>query len=338
MTQAATNTNLTVELAARRIFALIQDDLAQMEEEFLRQLRSNVQIISHIGEYLRDGGGKRIRPALLLLTAKLFGRPATPAIIRMATVIESLHTATLVHDDIIDDAQVRRGRPSVNRVWGNQITVLMGDWLYMAAFETALQQRSFEVLDILTSMTRQMTEGELMQLDLIGNLDISVETYLEITRRKTACLFSACTEIGGLLGGASLEQRCKLREFGLHLGMAFQLIDDVLDFVSTEDVLGKPTGNDLREGKITLPLIYLLQRGHPADVQMIQTVMRERSYQHVSRSAFVARLHETGVLEQARRVAREYASQARVSLDAIPASLYRSALLDMTEFVTERSK
>lgn len=338
MTQAATNANPTIEQTARRVFSLIQDDLAQMEQEFVGQLRSNVQIISHIGEYLHDGGGKRLRPALLLLTAKLFGQPTTPAAIRLATVIEALHTATLVHDDIIDDAQVRRGRPSVNQVWGNQITVLMGDWLYMSAFETALKQRSFEVLDILTSLTRQMTEGELVQLSQIGNIGISVEAYLEIIRRKTAYLFSACTEIGGLLGGASPVQQRALRDFGLNLGLAFQLIDDVLDFTSTEDILGKPAGNDLREGKITLPLIYLLQQGHPEDAQMIQTVIQEHDYRRVNRAAFVARLHELGVLEQARGVAREYASQARTNLELAPASPYKSALLDITEFVTERSK
>jgi octaprenyl-diphosphate synthase len=338
MTQTATNSEPTLEQTARRFFSLIQAEMKDVEREFLAQLRSNVQIISHIGEYLHDGGGKRIRPAVLLMTAKLFDQPVTPRVIRLATVIECLHTATLVHDDIIDGAQTRRGRASINQVWGNQITVLMGDWLYMSAFETALKERSFEILDILTSLTRQMTEGELVQLTQIGNISISVDECLDIIRRKTAYLFSACTEIGGILGGASSGQQQALREFGLNLGVAFQLIDDVLDFTSTENVLGKPAGNDLREGKVTLPLIYLLQQGHPEYVRMIETVIQEKVYRQVNREEFVRLLEEQGVLARAQAVAQDYAAQARANLDGIPASPYKSALLDITHFVTERSK
>ncbi|MBI3951173.1 MAG: polyprenyl synthetase family protein [Acidobacteria bacterium] len=338
MTQAATNPEGTLEAAARRVFALIQEELAEVEREFLRQLNSNVQIISRIGEYLHDGGGKRIRPALLLLAARLFDRPVTPSVIRLATVVECLHTATLVHDDIIDGAEVRRGRPSVNQVWGNEVTVLMGDWLYMSAFETAMQERSFEVLDILTSLTRQMTEGELVQLSQIGNVSISVGEYLDIIRWKTAYLFSACAEIGGILGGATPVQQRALREFGLNLGMAFQLIDDVLDFTSSDTVLGKPAGNDLREGKITLPLIYLVQQGKAEDLRMIDTVIREKSYQQVDRVKFVRLLEEQGVLARARSMAQEYAAEARAQLDDLPSSPYKAALLDISQFVIERSK
>jgi octaprenyl-diphosphate synthase len=332
------NSEWRFDQRARRIFSLIQEELVDVEREFLRQLKTNIQIVANIGEYLHDGGGKRIRPALLLLASKIFQRPTTPRIIRMATVIECLHTATLVHDDMIDDAEVRRGRPSVNRLWGNEITVLMGDWLYMSAFETALRERSFEVLDILTSLTRKMTEGELVQLTQIGNIRISVDEYLDIIRRKTAYLFSACTEIGSILGSASPVQQQNLREFGLSLGMAFQLIDDVLDFTSSEKILGKPAGNDLREGKITLPLIHLVQQGKSEHVHMIETVIREKDYQNVNRAEFVRILEEQGALDRARAMARDYAANARAQLECVPGTPYKEALLEITEFVIERSK
>jgi octaprenyl-diphosphate synthase len=338
MTQAATNSQQTLEQIARRVFGPIQEELVEVEHEFMRQLRSNIHIISQIGEYLHNGGGKRIRPALLLLANRLFDRPVTQSVIRLATVVECLHTATLVHDDIIDDAELRRGRPSVNRVWGNEITVLMGDWLYMSAFETALQERSFEVLDILTSLTRKMTEGELIQLAQIGNTAITIDEYLDVIRRKTAYLFSACTEIGAIMGGATASQQHALRDFGLNLGMAFQLIDDVLDFTSTDHVLGKPVGNDLREGKLTLPVIYFLQQATPEYLSMVESVIREQDYRHVERSTFVHLLEELGVLDQARSVAREYASQARLLVEDFPPSPSKTALVDITLFVTERSK
>jgi octaprenyl-diphosphate synthase len=338
MTQLALNSRKDTTLSIEEILSLIRDELLDVEEEFTRQISSNVQVVDHIGKYLQTGGGKRIRPILLLLTAKLFNRPITPAIIHIATVVEFIHTATLVHDDIIDGAEIRRGRPSVNQLWGNQITVLMGDWLYMYAFEMTLRERSFEVLEILTTITRKMTEGELIQLSHIGNIQLTVDEYFDIIQRKTAYLFSACTEIGGLLGGASREQQAALREFGMNLGTAFQLTDDVLDFISTESVLGKPAGNDLREGKLTLPLIYLVENGRPEYIEMIRTVIHDQAYRHVDRAGFVRVLEEEGVLEQARMKAREYAARAQTNLETLPESIYRQALADVTWFSVERSK
>jgi octaprenyl-diphosphate synthase len=330
--------NSETVLSLEQILDLIRVELAEVEDEFTRQLNSNVHIVDHIGQYVRAGGGKRLRPALLLLTAKLFNRPVSPAVIRVATVVEFIHTATLVHDDIIDGAETRRGRPSVNHLWGNQITVLMGDWLYMYAFEMTLRERSFEVLDILTTITRKMTEGELIQLDHIGNIHLTVDEYFDIIQRKTAYLFSACTELGGLLAGATPEQQRALREFGMNLGTAFQLTDDVLDFTSTDSMLGKPAGNDLREGKVTLPLIYLVERGRSEYLHLIRTIIQERGYQQVDRTAFVRVLQIEGVLERARDKARDYAARAQASLDVLPDSIYRQALAAVTQFSIERSK
>src|SRR3954464_9090296 len=248
-------------ISARRIFSIVANELMQVELEFERQARSNVQVIDYLGEYLRASGGKRVRPALTILANYAVGGDGSRYnSIRMATVMEFLHTATLVHDDIIDKADTRRKRPTVNALYGNETAVLMGDWLYMSAFETSLAERSLPILDILTSVTRKMTEGELLQLTTLGQCDVSEQQYLDIIERKTAYLFSACCEIGALLGGANPEQQAMMRDYGMNLGIAFQLIDDVLDFTSSEDVLGKPAGADLIEGKISLPLILLLQR------------------------------------------------------------------------------
>src|SRR6266480_1804849 len=249
-----------VELTAKRIFDSISAELQFVEEEFERQAQSNIQVIAYLGDHLRRSGGKRVRPALTILSNYAVGGDGSNcSSIRMATVMEFLHTATLVHDDIIDKAETRRNRPSINSEFGNQTAVLMGDWLYMSAFETSLAERSLPILDILTAVTRQMTEGELLQLTLLGRTDITEEQYLDVLRRKTAFLFSACCEVGSLLGGATDRQRVALRDYGLHLGTAFQLIDDLLDFTGSDDRLGKPSGVDLLEGKLTLPLIYLLE-------------------------------------------------------------------------------
>src|SRR5918998_6323997 len=207
------------QMTARHIFSLVAAELGLVEEEFERQARSNIQVIAYIGDYLRASGGKRVRPALTLLSAAAVGgEAARPNVVRMATVMEFLHTATLVHDDIIDNAETRRNRPSINSRFGNQTAVLMGDWLYMSAFETSLQERSLPILDILTTVTRKMTEGELLQLTMLGKTDISEEQYFDVLQRKTAYLFSACCEIGAILGGAEQEEREALRDYGLQLG------------------------------------------------------------------------------------------------------------------------
>src|SRR5712691_12519543 len=196
------------KLSAKRIFSLIEADLAQVEAEFERQARSNVQVIAYLADYLRASGGKRVRPALTILSNyAVGGNGSRHNSIRMATVMEFLHTATLVHDDIIDKAETRRNRPSINSRFGNQTAVLMGDWLYMSAFETSLAERSLAILDVLTAVTRKMTEGELVQLTLLDRTDISEEQYLDVLQRKTAYLFSACCEVGAILGGANHQQR-----------------------------------------------------------------------------------------------------------------------------------
>src|ERR1041385_8358830 len=273
------------KIEAKRIFDSISSDLRSVEGEFERQARSNIQVIAYIGDHLRRSGGKRVRPALTILSNYAVGGNGwNQSLIRMAAVMEFLHTATLVHDDVIDKADTRRNRPSINSEFGNQTAVLMGDWLYMSAFETSLTERSLPILDILTAVTRKMTEGELLQLTLLGRTDISEAQYFDVIARKTAYLFSASCEIGAILGGASADQQIAMRDYGMNLGVSFQLIDDLLDFTSSEDVLGKPAGADLVEGKVSLPLILLLQR-RPEMRLPIQAVISESGYQSVSRQS-----------------------------------------------------
>jgi octaprenyl-diphosphate synthase len=318
------------------ILSLVHHDLALVEEEFDRNLSDASALVSDVARYLHDGGGKRVRPALVLLASRLVSGEASPPAVRLAAVMEMLHTATLVHDDIIDEARVRRGRASANVQWGNDRTVLVGDWLYMTAFDMSLRERSFEILDILTNMTRLMVEGEILQLSLIGNSNITEDEHLDIVRRKTAYMFSACAEVGGIVAGATREERRSLARYGLSVGIAFQLIDDVLDFVSTEVKLGKPVANDIREGKLTLPLIYLMEQSNDDHRQMIETVMRERAFETVRREEVLQLIHEKGTLKRARAEAERYAGEAIESLSIFPPSPYRQALLSVPRFIVER--
>ena len=326
------------QISARRIFSLIASELAEVESEFERQAQSNVQVIAYISDYLRASGGKRVRPALTILANyAVGGEGARHNSIRMAAVMEFLHTATLVHDDIIDNAETRRNRPSVNARFGNQTAVLMGDWLYMSAFETSLAERSLPILDILTAATRKMTEGELLQLTLLGRTDIKEEEYLDILQRKTAYLFSACCEIGAIMGGADAAGQKALREYGMNLGTAFQLVDDLLDFTASEEVLGKAAGVDLLEGKLTLPLIYLLE-SDPSARAVLQSVMHEGSYRKVTRESLLERVETAGALERARELATHYAESARNALSQLPSSKYSDALYSIPSYIIERDR
>ncbi|HEY6119507.1 MAG TPA: polyprenyl synthetase family protein [Pyrinomonadaceae bacterium] len=325
-----------VRLSAQRIFSLISSELKEVEAEFERQARSNIQVIAYIGDYLRSSGGKRVRPALTILSNYAVGGDGGRYnSIRMATVMEFLHTATLVHDDIIDEADTRRNRQTVNALYGNQTAVLMGDWLYMSAFETSLAERSLEILDILTAVTRKMTEGELLQLTQLGKIDVTQEDYLNIVQCKTAFLFSACCEVGAILGGATKTQQAALRDYGMNLGMAFQLTDDLLDFTASESVIGKAAGVDLIGGKVTLPLIYLLDREGNAK-QLVETVLRNRSYDNVSRVSIVSALEQNGCLEHARAEADKFAEAARATLDILPESEHCDALREIPAYVLQR--
>ncbi|RXH56977.1 polyprenyl synthetase family protein [Granulicella sibirica] len=321
---------------AAEVIDLLRDDLAAIELEFAQQSDSPVAVITDIAQYLMAGGGKRIRPLLLLLSAKALGC-TTHSRIRLGAVVEMLHTATLVHDDIIDEADTRRGRPSSNTTWGNSKCVLAGDWLYMQSFHHALEERSFKVLDLLISLTQQMVEGELLQMEKLGHL-INEEEYFDLIYRKTACLFRVSMQLGAAITHADDEMESNLGEYGRNLGLAFQIVDDVLDLTAAEDVLGKPVASDLREGKATLAVIHALERGTGADREAIRTVLADRSFTRVSHAQILEILHRHGSLAYAMDTACAYAEAARLSLSALPDSDAKRALLWVPGFVTTRDR
>ncbi len=320
----------------KEIFELLREDLAAIEREFGRDTVAGVEAITEIGEYLRAGGGKRIRPALLLLSSRLFpyrGRGA----VRLGAVVEIIHTATLVHDDIIDEAETRRGRPAANTQWGNSKCVLAGDWLYMQAFKIAVQERNFRILDTLIELTQQMVEGELLQIERLGKL-VSLDEHFDLIYRKTACLFSVCMRLGAILGGATAEQEASLAQYGHDLGMAFQIVDDVLDLTASESVLGKPVASDLREGKVTMAVIHALERCTVRERRKIETVVRERAFDGVTHPEILEILERYGSLEAANTRALQFAELARNAICSFPDSEFKRALLWAPEFVVAREK
>jgi octaprenyl-diphosphate synthase len=320
----------------KEVFDLLKDDLIALEDEFGRDTVSGVEAITEIGEYLRAGGGKRIRPALLMLSAKLLNYEGRGAV-RLGAVVEIIHTATLVHDDIIDEAKTRRGRPAANTQWGNSKCVLAGDWLYMQGFKIAVQERNFRILDTLIDLTQQMVEGELLQMEKLGKL-IALDEYFDLIFRKTACLFSVCMRLGAILAEATPEHEAALGKYGHDLGMAFQIVDDVLDLTASEDVLGKPVASDLREGKVTMAVIHALERCTPEERGKIETVLHHGAFNGVSHAEILEILQRYGSLEAAMDRAAIYAESARAGICTFPESEIKRALLWAPDFVVAREK
>jgi octaprenyl-diphosphate synthase len=319
------------------IFEPIRQDLDQVEREFARHVESHVALIPEIGRYLQDAGGKRVRPAVLLMAARLSGYVGDLAVM-YATVVEAIHTATLVHDDIVDDSTLRRGRPAVHSKWGNDVTVLLGDYLYIKSINVALSQDSLDVVRILCGVTLRMIEGELFQLSRNGNIDLTEAEHFEIIERKTADLFGGCAEIGGLLGNAGADGRRALREYGFNLGVAFQLVDDLLDLTGREEVLGKPIASDLREGKLTLPIIHLLQNGGPRMRDIVADVVRERQLSAERWQELSNGLAGQKSLDYAYQRATEFGARAKASLASLPASPEHEGLMALPDYVLSRDR
>ena len=338
---------------AKGIFDLVREDLALVEQEIAAQNGAAIEPVCEISSYLREGGGKRLRPALLLLAAGASGYRGESAI-RLGAVVEMIHSATLIHDDVIDGANTRRGRPSANARWGNHMSVLAGDWLYMQSFEMALRERNFAILDILIDLTQNMVEGELLQLTRLGRIDLNEVEATELAYRKTACLFSGCSRLGAVLGKQPKAVEEALAEYGRNAGLAFQLVDDLLDFTASPEKLGKPVLSDLKEGKVTLPLIFALEAAAlPAAVEgngdgvghehsngdgrrLVAKVLEERDFQSVRPEQITKLVKETGALTRASNLAREYVSRAKACLEELPETEYRRALLAVPDFILDR--
>ena len=324
-------------LALAQIFEPIRADLEKVDREFGRHVQSHVDLIPKIGQYIQTSGGKRIRPAVLLMAARLSGYTGDRAIL-YAAVVEFIHTATLVHDDIIDDSDLRRGRLAVHSRWGNDITVLLGDYLYIKSMALALTHDSLDLVRLLCDVTLHMIEGELYQLTKNGDADITEDEHFDIIRRKTAYLFGGCAQIGGLLGHVPAEQEQALREYGFNLGMTFQLVDDLLDFTGDAAALGKPVGSDLREGKMTLPLIHLLQQDEDTGGGIIREIIATRTVNPDDWSQLLRILREHRSIDYAYRRAVDFAERAKTPLYAFPPSSERDALLALPDYVLSRDR
>jgi len=324
-----------LNLATQPIFELIEAELAEVETRLKSEAISNLRLVEEMNSYLHESGGKRLRPSLLLLITKLLGVNGTEPL-RLGAVVELIHVATLVHDDIIDNADVRRGRASIKAKWGNEVTVLFGDWLYMTAFWVALKQQDFRVLDILIDITRKMVEGELLQLQQNYRLDISVDDNLRICWHKTAHLFSGCGRLGAILGRVERETEDLLADYGESIGMAFQLVDDLLDYTASQKTLGKPVLKDLEEGTMTLPIIHLYQKAGQDDRRFLEHVISSKDFTEDNKTRIIDLVRSYSALEDSKRLANEYASRAQDLLSGFPPSVYRNALFELPELIINR--
>ena len=336
-----TRPDSTVEkssLDLSQIFDPIRADLEKVDREFGRHVKSQIDLIPKIGQYIQTSGGKRVRPAVLLMTARLSGYKGDRAVL-YAAVVEFIHTATLVHDDIIDESELRRGRLAVHSRWGNDITVLLGDYLYIKSMALALTHDAIDIVRLLCDVTLKMIEGELYQLTKNGDADITEDEHFDIIRRKTAYLFGGSAEIGGLLGKVTPERQTALREYGFNLGIAFQIVDDLLDFTGDSDAVGKPIASDLREGKVTLPLIHML--AHAKDSrpgEIVRDVISSRSVTPEVWQELLAYLKQHSSIDYAVRRAEEFGECAKTLLYAFPASAERDALLALPDYVLSRDR
>jgi octaprenyl-diphosphate synthase len=324
-------------ISLAQLFEPVREDLKRVDEEFVRHVQSQVDLIPKIGKYIHGSGGKRIRPAVLLMASRLCGYTGDRAVL-YAAVVEFIHTATLVHDDIIDDSELRRGRLAVHSQWGNDVSVLLGDYLYIKSMAMALMYDELAIIRLLCDVTLRMIEGELYQLTKNGDPDISEEEHFEIIRRKTAYLFGGCAQIGGMLAGIPSAQAEALGAYGFNLGIAFQLVDDLLDLTGKAESLGKPVGSDLREGKITLPIIHLLPQLSPADQDVVRHVVRDRAMTDDVWERISGWLADHRCADSAYDRAVEFALEAKRHLRAFPQGPERDALMALPDVVLVRDR
>ncbi len=325
-------------LELTEIYALIAPKLARVEEQLLNNLDSDVPLVPEIATYIQQSGGKRIRPSVFLLFSGLCGYQGDRDILYSAA-FESIHTATLLHDDIIDSAELRRGRNSVNTIWGNNLSVLFGDYLYLKALNLSLEDDSLRIIKILSSLTTAMVEGELLQSTLNGRMNISEEEYLDIVTRKTANLFAACGDVASIIGECSEEQVTALHNFGPNLGMAFQTTDALLALESAAEIIGKPVNHDVLDGKLTLPLIRLLKACTPEVKEKVGRVVQEKRFDALSREELRTLLKDHGVFESTRETVSQYCQQATTQLEAFTNdNPFRQALVTLPQIIANRRK
>jgi octaprenyl-diphosphate synthase len=319
------------------VLALIGEDLKNVELQFKKDLESNVPLIRKVGEYVLSSGGKRIRPALLLLAARLCGYRGDRSV-PLASVIEFIHTATLLHDDVVDNANLRRGIASANTLWGNEASVLVGDFLFSKSFSLMVADGDLDILRVLSAATTQIAEGEVLQLVCTSDLEITEERYIEVVKCKTAVLLAAACQAGAILGKVSPAQEAALAEFGMELGIAFQLMDDTLDYIASEEQFGKSIGHDLEEGKITLPLIEALRKCTPTERDDVAAIIVKEELSDEDFDTVFAMVHAYGGIDYTVSRAARYIDQAKKRLTDFADSTERQALFRLADYVVSRER
>jgi len=313
--------------------ALAADDMKDVDALIRHRLSSDVVLINRIADHIIAGGGKRLRPMLHVLAARAAGYEGAEHA-KLAAIVEFIHTSTLLHDDVVDESDMRRGRKTANALWGNAASVLVGDFLYSRSFQLMVELDDMRIMRILADTTNTIAEGEVLQLLNIGNADVDESAYLAVIERKTAVLFAAATELGGVLGGLPVEQVAALRRYGMELGYAFQIADDLLDYVSDAETLGKNIGDDLAEGKPTLPLIYAMQSADDEQLKSLRHAIEHGGLDSLDR--IVAAIRDSGALDRTHAKAVAHAMAAREALSALPASPHRDALAALADYSVER--
>ncbi|MDK8465959.1 octaprenyl diphosphate synthase [Marinobacter sp. SS13-12] len=320
-------------MTAQRIYDTVADDFSRVNDLIIKRLSSDVPLVEKIAQYIIESGGKRLRPLLVLLSSRALGYGKDDHL-KLAAVIEFLHTATLLHDDVVDTSDMRRGRSTANARWGNAPSVLVGDFLYARAFEMMVELQNLRIMDVLSHATAVIAEGEVLQLMNVKNPDVSEDKYMEVIHNKTAMLFEAASHTGALLAGANEDQELALSAYGKHLGLAFQLVDDVLDYRGDADTMGKNVGDDLAEGKTTLPLIYAMAEGTDDEKQLIRQAIRKGGLDDLPRILEI--VNHSGALEYTMAKAREQAALAAECLNTLPESGHKEALVLLTEISVAR--
>ncbi|PMR70912.1 octaprenyl diphosphate synthase [Halomonas heilongjiangensis] len=315
------------------IHAVVAEDFAAVDRTIVAQLASRIPLVETIGQYIIQSGGKRLRPLLVLLAARALGYQGDKHV-TLATLIEFMHTSTLLHDDVVDESHMRRGKATANDAWGNAPSVLVGDFLYSRSFQMMVGLGSMPIMDVLSAATCTIAEGEVQQLTNVGNPDTDEAAYFETIQGKTAMLFEAASHSGAILAGATPEQEAALQYYGRYLGLAFQLIDDLLDYQGDAEAMGKNVGDDLAEGKPTLPLIQAMAAGTPDQARLIRQAIREGGLDHLDEVLAIVR--ETGALDYTRARAEEMAAKALEQLERLPASDYRDSMAELARVAVDR--
>ena len=323
--------------SVRSIFEHYSEELKTVDQQLMGIFSSNVFLIPMIGKHILGGGGKRMRPLFLLLSSDLCGYKETNRSI-LAAIIEAIHTASLLHDDVIDGADTRRGNPAAHAVWGNQVVILVGDFLYSKALKIAVAQRKQRIMEALSEATTRMTEGEILQLHKIGDPEITQEEYFEIVAAKTGVLMSAACRIGAILANQPEQREMALARFGMKTGMAFQLTDDILDYVASPKDLGKKLGKDLEEGKITMPLLYLLKTASDAEQDEIRAIVKERAGGNSGLHRMMELFSKYHARDESLKTAASLVEEAKAELDLFPASAQKDALLSMADYAVQRKE